>query len=116
MSMYHSAPCATGQGNGVGAKAACCAAGATHEGHEALLDLCRGQRARVHSIHATGELGRRLRDMGLLPGVELTVTGRAPLGCPLSISLDGYDLSLRCEEAKLVWVDRADDASAADKA
>lgn len=76
--------------------------------HEALLDLSKGQSARVHSIHAVGELGRRLRDMGLLPGVELTVTGRAPLGCPLSISLDGYDLSLRCEEAKHVWVDRTD--------
>lgn len=85
---------------------------AASAGHLALLELHKGQRGRVHSIHATGELGRRLRDMGLLPGVELTVTGRAPLGCPLSVSLDGYDLSLRCEEARQVWVDRTDRESA----
>lgn len=112
MSMQPSSKQRPTAAQGAGGAAGPCAA---HEGRVALLDLSRGQRARVHSIHAPGELGRRLRDMGLLPGVELMVTGRAPLGCPLSISLDGYDLSLRCEEAKHVWVDSADDTSTANR-
>lgn len=72
-----------------------------------LLDLAVGQSALVSAIRAHGELGRRLRDMGLLPGVRLTVNGRAPLGCPMSISLEGYDLSLRCQEAGQVLVEPA---------
>ena len=69
-----------------------------------LLDLQKGQRGQVRSVHASGALGHRLRDMGLLPGVEVLVTGRAPLGCPLSVALDGYELSLRCEEAEQILV------------
>ena len=69
-----------------------------------LLALHKGEKAQITNVCAKGALGRRLRDMGLLPGVELTLTGRAPLGCPVSVALDGYELSLRCEEAAQVLV------------
>ena len=78
----------------------------------ALGALERGQRAMVRRVCAHGELGRRLRDMGLLPGVYITMGGRAPLGDPLAVSLDGYDLSLRGSEAAQVLVEPLPSAEA----
>lgn len=75
--------------------------------HASLMDLAVGQSGFIRGIRARGELGRRLRDMGLMPGVRLTVRGRAPLGDPVSVALDGYDLSLRCQEARQVLVEPA---------
>ena len=72
-----------------------------------ITSLAPGQRAHVRAIRAGGELGRRLRDMGLMPGVELAVLRRAPLGDPIAVTLDGYDLSLRCAEAAQVVVEPA---------
>ena len=47
---------------------------------------------------------RRLQAMGFNPGVQVTVTRRAPLGDPIALKLHGYELSLRCQEASLVHV------------
>lgn len=69
-----------------------------------LSDLALGQNAQVRDISARGELGRRLRDMGLLPGVMVAVSARAPLGDPIAVELDGCTLSLRCAEAAQVLV------------
>jgi ferrous iron transport protein A len=41
-----------------------------------------GRNARIVSIRADGELGRRIRDMGLIPGETVQVTGRAPPARP----------------------------------
>ncbi len=65
-----------------------------------------GQSATICSIKASSVLGRRLRDMGLSTGMQLTVTNRAPLGCPIVVSLDGYEISLRCEEAAQIFVEK----------
>ena len=43
-----------------------------------LRQLAVGQRARIAKVDAHGELGRRIRDMGLIPGAEVEVVGRAP--------------------------------------
>jgi len=45
-------------------------------------------------------------EMGLTPGTELAVSGVAPLGDPLHITLRGYRLSIRRQEAELIEVDR----------
>lgn len=71
---------------------------------KALSELALGQSAQVCDIRARGELGRRLRDMGLLPGVRVALSSRAPLGDPIAIELDGCTLSLRCAEAAQVYV------------
>lgn len=77
--------------------------------HQAMLlsALHPGQSARICAIRAQGELGRRLRDMGLLPGVSLSVTRRAPLGDPIAVSMDDCVLSLRCAEAAQIVVENA---------
>lgn len=61
----------------------------------------------VTSVAAKGELGRRIRDMGLLPGVEFTIVGRAPLNDPVAIRLKGFTLTLRNSEADYVYCEPA---------
>ena len=57
------------------------------------------QTAVIHSVEAHGDLGRRIREMGLIPGTEIAVTGRAPLRDPVALRLNGFTLSLRNNEA-----------------
>ena len=60
-----------------------------------LRSLPVGRKARIASVKADGELGRRIRDMGLVPGAEVEVIGRAPLRDPVALRLPGFTLSLR---------------------
>ncbi len=70
-----------------------------------LKDMAVGESGSVVRICAVGELGRRIRDMGIIPGSRLCVTGRAPLNDPLTIRLRGYTLSLRGSEAAYILVE-----------
>ena len=70
-----------------------------------LRQLGLGCKARIVSICANGELGRRIRDMGLVPGEEVQITGRAPLKDPVSLRLRGFTLSLRNSEADQIIVE-----------
>ena len=69
-----------------------------------LRKLDVGGRARIVSVQAEGELGRRIRDMGLVPGVDVEVLGRAPLRDPVALRLPGFTLSLRNNEADHIFV------------
>ena len=65
-----------------------------------LEDLSPGQSGTIISIsNKSGTVKRRLVDMGLTPGTEVRVTKIAPLGDPIEVSLRGYELSLRKEDA-----------------
>ena len=70
-----------------------------------LRQLHPGQKALVTRIGTRGELGRRLRDMGIVPGTPLVVIGRAPLKDPVEIKLRGYNLTLRNNEADHIQVE-----------
>jgi len=70
-----------------------------------LRQLQPGQKALVTRITTRGELGRRLRDMGIVPGTPLVVIGRAPLKDPVEIKLRGYNLTLRNNEADNILVE-----------
>lgn len=70
-----------------------------------LRQLGVGQKARIASVTAQGELGRRIRDMGLIPGAEVEVVGRAPLKDPVALRLLGFTLSLRNNEADHITVE-----------
>lgn len=63
-----------------------------------------GEKAHIARITAEGELGRRIRDMGLVPGAEVEVVGRAPLRDPVAIRLKGFTLSLRNNEADFILI------------
>ena len=67
-----------------------------------LSDLLIGEKSTVKIVEGEGRLKRRLFDMGVTPGVEVFLRKKAPLGDPLEITLRGYELTLRKDEAKLV--------------
>jgi len=60
--------------------------------------------ASISNITADGELGRRIRDMGLVPGTQLRVIGKAPLRDPVAIRLRDFTLTLRNNEADHITV------------
>jgi len=66
------------------------------------------QRGIIRSIAANGELGRRIRDMGLVPGTEVSIVGRAPLQDPVALRLKGFTLTLRNSEADFITVEVED--------
>lgn len=70
-----------------------------------LRQLSLGSQARIVSVSAAGELGRRIRDMGLVPGTTIEIVGRAPLRDPVALRLKGFTLSLRNSEADFVTVE-----------
>lgn len=63
------------------------------------------QSGMIVAISAQGELGRRIRDMGLVPGTRITVQGRAPLKDPVALRLMGFTLTLRNNEADFIDVE-----------
>ncbi|MDR0355488.1 MAG: ferrous iron transport protein A [Deltaproteobacteria bacterium] len=64
-----------------------------------LRSLKKGQKGIIRTIDADGELGRRIRDMGLVPGIQIQCMGRAPLKDPVALRLMGFTLTLRNREA-----------------
>lgn len=70
-----------------------------------LKDVKAGDKVQVVKIHGEGPLRRRLMDMGLVKGVDLSIQKVAPFGDPVEIKLRGYDLSLRKNEAACIEVD-----------
>jgi ferrous iron transport protein A len=67
--------------------------------HTTLRLLKKGQKAVISGITAEGEMGRRIRDMGLVPGIKIQCVGRAPLLDPVALRLMGFTLTLRNREA-----------------
>ena len=63
------------------------------------------QTGTIVSIKANGELGRRIRDMGLVPGTQITLQGRAPLYDPVALRVMGFTLTLRNSEADYIDVE-----------
>ena len=63
------------------------------------------QAGTISSIKVAGELGRRLRDMGLVPGTEIKIQGRAPLYDPVALRVMGATLTLRNNEAEYIEVE-----------
>ncbi|MHA1770521.1 MAG: FeoA family protein [Candidatus Thorarchaeota archaeon] len=70
-----------------------------------LSDLVPGQKGIITRIVGSGATLRRMLEMGVVKGTKITVVRRAPLGDPIEFLLKGYNLSLRKEEAEMVYVD-----------
>ena len=69
-----------------------------------LAEVGVGRTARVESVSGTDDVSMRLMEMGLTPGVQITVLGTAPFGDPIELELRGYRLSVRRSEAARVQV------------
>ena len=62
----------------------------------------------IAAVKVGGELGRRIREMGLVPGTEITIKQRAPLNDPVALRVLGGTLTLRNNEADYIEVEVAD--------
>ncbi|MBE0582224.1 MAG: ferrous iron transport protein A [Desulfofustis sp.] len=69
-----------------------------------LRQMKKDQTGTIISVKATGVLGRRIREMGLVPGTEITIKGRAPLNDPVALRVMGGTLTLRNNEADFISV------------
>lgn len=74
-----------------------------------LRTLAVNEKARIVSIAASGEISRRLRDMGLVPGTEVKVVGRAPLKDPVALRLRDFTLTLRNNEADCIMIEKVEE-------
>lgn len=79
-------------------------AGLSTRASEPLTALKPGQRARIEAMELQGPAGTRLRDMGFLPGTEVRLVRRAPLGDPAVYELRGVQICLRRTEAQAIHV------------
>lgn len=64
-----------------------------------------GATVRVVKLHGEGAVKRRIMDMGLTKGVEVSVRKVAPLGDPVEVTVRGYELSLRKADAEMIEVE-----------
>lgn len=64
-----------------------------------LNDVEIGQSCEVVGLNCSGEMRRRIMDMGITKGTRITVQKSAPLGDPIDVILRGYHLSIRRADA-----------------
>jgi Fe2+ transport system protein FeoA len=72
-----------------------------------LTELAPGDAGVIARVDAADGIGRRLLDLGFIPGTPLRVVRRAPLGDPVSFELRGTRICLRRSEAARVYVAEA---------
>jgi len=70
-----------------------------------LRKMAINQTGVIAAVKVGGELGRRIREMGLVPGTEVTIKQRAPLNDPVALRVMGGTLTLRNNEADFIEVD-----------
>lgn len=72
---------------------------------QTLGETAVGKTITVRKLHGEGAVKRRIMDMGITKGVEIHVRKVAPLGDPVEVTVRGYELSLRKEDAQMVEVE-----------
>jgi len=70
-----------------------------------LKDAKIGETVKVVKLNGEGPVKRRIMDMGITKGVEITVRKVAPLGDPIELNVRGYELSIRKSDAALIDVE-----------
>ena len=73
-----------------------------------LKDLKVGQSAMIDAVGGEGELRQHFLDMGVIPQVEVTLIKLAPLGDPMELQIQGYELTLRLDDAAKIQVHLTD--------
>ena len=69
-----------------------------------LNDVKVGESCTVQRLNDVGEIRRRIMDMGITKGTQVSVMKVAPLGDPIDVTVRGYHLSLRREDAANIEV------------
>lgn len=71
-----------------------------------IAELTPGESGLVDVVGGEGALHRHLLDMGLTPGVRVTLIKTAPMGDPVEVRLRGYSLTLRLDDAAKITLRR----------
>ena len=74
-----------------------------------LDELIVGETGLIKIVEGEGRVRRRLFDMGITPGASVYLRKKAPLGDPIEITIRGYELTLRKNEAILVVMETEGD-------
>ena len=69
-----------------------------------LKDLPIGKSAQIVSVGGEGQLRQHFLDMGLIPGVEVSVVKYAPMGDPIELKIHGYELTIRLADAEKIEI------------
>ena len=70
-----------------------------------LKQVKTGETVKVVKLHGAGAVKRRIMDMGITKGVSVYVRKVAPLGDPVEVTVRGYELSLRKDDADMIEVE-----------
>ena len=70
-----------------------------------MREMTVNQRGVIRKITTTGEMGRRIREMGLVSGTDIMIQGRAPLRDPVAVKARDYTITLRNNEADHILVE-----------
>ena len=70
-----------------------------------LKETSVGETVKVVKLNGSGPVKRRIMDMGITKGVNVTVQKVAPLGDPIELTVRGYQLSLRKADAEMIEVE-----------
>ncbi len=70
-----------------------------------LRDVNIGDTAKVVKLHGEGAVKRRIMDMGITRHIDVYVRKVAPLGDPIEVTVRGYELSIRKEDAAMIEVE-----------
>ena len=77
-----------------------------------LRDLQTGESAVITTVGGSGALRQHFLDMGMIPGVEVTLVKYAPMGDPMELRLHGYELTLRLADAEQIEIEEVQKAGA----
>ena len=72
---------------------------------QTLKSVKPGNTVRIAKIGGVGPVKRRIMEMGITKGADVTVRKVAPLGDPIEVTVRGYELSLRKADAELIEVE-----------
>ena len=73
-----------------------------------LRQMADDQSGIIRKIKPGGEMARRIREMGIVPGAEIVIIGRAPLKDPVAVKIKDFTLTLRNNEADYILVETDD--------
>ena len=69
-----------------------------------LKELEIGKSAVIETVGGSGELRQHFLDMGMIPGAEVTVVKLAPMGDPMELRFQGFEVTLRLDDVSQIWV------------
>lgn len=73
-----------------------------------LREVKIGQIVTIKKLHGEGAVKRRIMDMGITKGVEVSIRKVAPLGDPIEVNVRGYELSIRKSDAEMIEIETAE--------